>query len=55
MIPEKDTKVGKSESLKEKYGAFALFDVEHFLRRILKKLVLVCTDAVDWICHFLGI
>ncbi len=30
MIPGKDTKVGKSETPKEKYGTFALFDIEHF-------------------------
>ncbi|HEX7869754.1 MAG TPA: gliding motility protein, partial [Chryseobacterium sp.] len=36
MIPGKETLVGKSEVQKEKYGSFALFDVEHFLRRVLR-------------------
>ncbi|VFB03857.1 Uncharacterised protein [Chryseobacterium taihuense] len=36
MIPEKQNTKSKSDEQKEKYGSFALFDVEHFLRRILK-------------------
>ena len=36
MIPEKVTAAEKNNSQKEKSGSFALFDLEHFLRRILK-------------------
>ena len=36
MIPGKDATVDKNAAQKEKFGSFALFDVEHFLRRLLK-------------------
>lgn len=36
MIPERVNAAEKNNSQKEKYGSFALFDLEHFLRRILK-------------------
>lgn len=54
MIPEKDTKVSRTESSKEKYGAFALFDIEHFLRRILKNwywfvLMLLIGYTISWL------
>lgn len=38
MIPGKDTTVEKVDSQKEKYGSFALFDIEHFLRMSTEKL-----------------
>ncbi|STD14679.1 Capsular polysaccharide biosynthesis protein [Chryseobacterium carnipullorum] len=54
MIPEKDTKVGKSEPQKDKYGSFALFDIEHFVRRILKNwywfvLMLFIGYVISWV------
>jgi hypothetical protein len=36
MIPGKETKVEKADSQKDKHGSFALFDIEHFLRRVLR-------------------
>ena len=35
MIPAKDT-ADKNEAQKDKFGSFAVFDIEHFLRRILR-------------------
>jgi len=53
MIPGKEALVGKNEPQKEKYGSFALFDIEHFLRRILRNwywfvLMLSIGYAVSW-------
>ncbi|WP_306460070.1 hypothetical protein [Flavobacterium sp. B17] len=53
MIPGKDTTVEKAASQKEKYGSFALFDIEHFLRRILKNwywfvLMLFIGYSISW-------
>ena len=53
MIPGKEALVGKSEPQKERYGSFALFDIEHFLRRILRNwywfvLMLSIGYAVSW-------
>ena len=54
MIPGKDTNVGKSEAPKEKYGTFALFDIEHFLRRLLKNwywfaFMFLIGYAISWV------
>jgi hypothetical protein len=54
MIPGKDTQVGKSETQKERYGSFALFDIEHFLRRYLKTGIGLFYVAY-WLRHFLGV
>ena len=35
MIPGKDATVDKSAVQKEKFGTFSLFDIEHFLRRLV--------------------
>ena len=35
MIPEKNTTI-KQENPKEKVGVFSLFDIQHFLIRIIK-------------------
>jgi hypothetical protein len=53
MIPGKETKVEKADSHKEKHGSFALFDVEHFLRRILRNwywfvLMLFIGYGISW-------
>lgn len=54
MIPGKDDKVGRNDSSKEKYGVFALFDIEHFVRRILKNwywfvFMLFIGYAISWV------
>jgi len=36
MIPGKDTTVDKSVAQKEKIGTFALFDIEHFLGKLIR-------------------
>ena len=35
MIPEREVKKDKIQP-KEKTGSFAIFDIEHFIRRVLK-------------------
>lgn len=54
MIPEKDTQVGKNAAQKERYGSFAMFDFEHFLRRLLKNwywfaFMLLIGYAISWV------
>ena len=54
MIPGKDATVEKVNSQKEKYGSFALFDIEHFLRRVLKNwywfvLLLLVGYSIAWV------
>ena len=36
MIPGKETSATKVEVQKDKVGTFAIFDIEHFLKRIIK-------------------
>ena len=53
MIPGKETNVEKNNSQKDKTGSFELFDVEHFLRRILKNwywfvLMLFIGYCISW-------
>jgi uncharacterized protein involved in exopolysaccharide biosynthesis len=54
MIPGKNEALEKNDSQKEKYGSFSLFDIEHFLRRVLKNwywfvLMLFMGYALSWI------
>jgi hypothetical protein len=53
MIPEKET-AEKKESQKDKSGSFSLFDVEHFLRRIIRNwywfvFMLLVGYAISWV------
>ncbi|PTT24355.1 gliding motility protein, partial [Chryseobacterium sp. HMWF028] len=54
MIPGKDTQVEKKDVKKEKFGSFELFDIEHFLRRILRNwywfvFMLFIGYAISWV------
>jgi hypothetical protein len=54
MIPDKETNIEKTNSQESKYGSFALFDMAHFLNRILKNwywfiMMFIIGYTISWI------